>query len=91
METCESNGVDSRITLYDPTGVQLVDDDDDGRGFCSQIDGTGSGGPTPTFRDANAHNLPAGTYLVQVRASTFAQATAAGQFTYRLVATEREP
>ncbi len=86
VETCESNGIDSRLTLYNAAGTQLVDDDDDGRGFCSHIDGTGA-----TGQDAAAHNLAAGTYFVQVRASTFAQATAAGQFTYRLVATVRQP
>ena len=30
-ETCESNGVDSLLTLFDQAGVQLVDDDDEGR------------------------------------------------------------
>jgi cysteine-rich repeat protein len=86
IETCESNGIDSRLTLYDAAGVQLVDDDDDGRGFCSLIDGTGA-----TGQDANAHDLPAGTYYAQVRASTAAQANAGGQFIYRLVATVRRP
>ena len=87
--SCESFGLDSRVTLYDPTGVQLVDDDDDGRGFCSMIDGTGAG---TTRQDPNAHNLPAGTYYVQVRASTFSQGMdIEGQFTYRLAVTVREP
>ena len=50
------------------------------------IDGTGA-----TGLDVGAHNLAAGTYYVQVRASTFSQANAAGQFIYRLVATVRSP
>lgn len=86
IETCESLGVDSRLTLYNAQGVQLVDDDDEGRGYCSMIDGTGS---VPL--DAGAHNLAAGTYFVQVRASTLSQANAAGQFIYRLAATVRKP
>ncbi|PCC74720.1 hypothetical protein NAEX_07817 [Nannocystis exedens] len=86
VETCESNGVDSRVTLYNAMGVELANDDDDGRGFCSLIDGTGS---APL--DAGAHNLAAGTYYVQVRASGLAQNGAAGQFIYRLAATVRKP
>ncbi|WP_434427149.1 DUF4215 domain-containing protein [Nannocystis pusilla] len=86
IETCENLGVDSRLTLYNAQGVQLVDDDDEGRGYCSMIDGTGS---TPL--DAGAHNLAAGTYYVQVRASTLSQNGAAGQFIYRLAATVRTP
>jgi hypothetical protein len=89
-ETCESNGVDSRLTLYrlDAGGapVQLVDDDDDGRGFCSMIDGTGT-----VKRDAAAGGLSAGTYYLQVRASSFAQTSANGQFAYRLQVTVRTP
>jgi cysteine-rich repeat protein len=88
IETCESLGVDSRLTLYDAAGAELVDDDDDGRGYCSEIDGTGAG---LTPQDLAAHDLPAGTYYAQVRASTSSQMNAAGQFTYRLVATVRQP
>ncbi len=79
VETCESNGVDSRLTLYNSVGTILVDDDDDGRGFCSLIDGRGT---TPL--DFNASNLPAGIYYLQVRASSFSQTSPAGQFIYRL-------
>ncbi|MFY0532513.1 DUF4215 domain-containing protein [Nannocystis pusilla] len=86
VETCESNGVDSRLTLYTAGGVEIANDDDSGRGFCSMIDGTGSA-PLHT----GAHNLAAGTYYVQVRASTFSQNGAAGQFIYRLAATVRKP
>jgi cysteine-rich repeat protein len=85
-ETCESNGIDSRLTLLDDAGVQLVDDDDDGRGYCSMIDGTGA---TPL--DAAARNATAmlKTYYLMVRASTFSQTGAAGQFAYRLQLTLR--
>jgi hypothetical protein len=86
VETCESLGVDSRVTLYDAAGVQLANDDDNSRGYCSLIDGTGL---VPLH--AGAHDLAAGTYYVQVRASTFSQMGAAGQFIYRLVATVRAP
>jgi cysteine-rich repeat protein len=85
-ETCESNGVDSRLTLYGPTGTLLVDDDDDGRGYCSLIDGTGA-----TAQDNGAKGLAAGTYYLQVRASslTSAQTGPGGQFDYRLAVTIR--
>ncbi|MCC6556406.1 MAG: DUF4215 domain-containing protein [Polyangiaceae bacterium] len=79
-ETCESNGVDSRLTLYDAAGVQLADDDDTGRGYCSKLDGSGT---TPL--DSGAHDLAAGTYYLQLRASSAAQSNANGQFDYRLV------
>jgi hypothetical protein len=78
--TCESNGVDSRLTLFGPTGTQLVDDDDDGRGFCSLIDGTGS---SPLDSAAkNTGTSPVTMYLM-VRSSTLAT-TAGSQFVYRL-------
>ncbi len=78
--TCESNGVDSRLTLFGPTGTQLVDDDDDGRGFCSLIDGTGS---SPLDSAAkNTGTSPVTMYLM-VRSSTLAS-TAGSQFVYRL-------
>ncbi len=85
VETCESLGVDTRITLYNPNGTQLAEANDGGRGFCSRLDGTGS---EPSV--LAAHNLPAGTYYVQVRAAALAMG-AAGQFTYRLAATVRAP
>jgi cysteine-rich repeat protein len=86
VETCEGNGVDSRLTLYAPNGTtQLVDDDDDGRGFCSAIDGTGN-----TPRDAAAFNNTAAPviWFLQVRASSFASG-ADGQFIYKLNVTIR--
>ncbi len=86
IETCESNNVDSRLTLYDSNGTtQLVDDDDDGRGFCSAIDGTGN-----TPRDTAARNTGTTPKVVflQVRASSFATGTE-GQFIYKLAVTVR--
>jgi cysteine-rich repeat protein len=83
-ETCESNGIDSRLTLVSPAGVELVTDDDAGRGFCSMIDGTGV---TPLH--AAAKNLAGGIYFLNVRASTFSQSGPGGQFDYRLVVTIR--
>jgi cysteine-rich repeat protein len=82
-ETCESNGIDSFLTLFDAAAVSKVTNDDTGRGFCSEIDGTGAIG-----RDAGAHNLAAGTYFLQVKASPLASATGA-VFDYRLVITIR--
>lgn len=78
-ETCESNGIDSFIRLFNSSGVLLVSDDDDGRGFCSQIDGRGA---VPV--DAAAKNLAPGTYFIQVNGSGFCSG-AACQFNYRLV------
>jgi cysteine-rich repeat protein len=83
IETCEGNNIDSFLTLFSPAGVQLTTDDDDGRGFCSLLDGTGT-----SPQDPAAHTLPAGTYYARVTA--FGAGTAA-QFTYRLVATVRTP
>ncbi len=61
-ETCESNGVDSYLTLFNAGGTSLVTDNDDGRGFCSMIDGTGN-----APRDSGAHGLPGGVYYLQVK------------------------
>lgn len=83
VETCESNGIDSYLRLYNAAGTQLATDDDDGRGFCSLIDGTGT-----TKLDAAAGNLPAGTYYIAVEKSSFASG-AAGQFNYNLSVTAR--
>lgn len=77
-ESCESQGVDSRVTLYSPLFLVLADDDDSGRGFCSLLDGTG-----PSPKDPGAAWLPAGTYYLQVRSSPFAS-PASAQFHYRL-------
>lgn len=79
LETCESNGVDSRLTLYNSGGAVLVDDDDSGRGLCSAIDGRGS---SPA--NAAAANLPAGIYYLQVR-SSMAASGSGGLFNYRLI------
>jgi len=83
-ETCEGNGIDSRLTLLDENGVTLVDDDDDGRGFCSMIDGTGAAPLDAAAKNATSTDK---TYYLVVRA--FAQTGAAGQFVYRLQLTIR--
>jgi cysteine-rich repeat protein len=86
-ETCESLDIDSRLTLFDQNGNQLVDDDDGGRGYCSQIDGTGS----QPF-DATARNPTATTqqYYVMVRRSTLTTSTSTrAAFVYRLQVTFR--
>lgn len=82
-KTCESNGIDSYLRLFDASAVSLVTDDDSGRGFCSLMDGTGA---TPLH--SGAHNLAAGTYYVQVAKSSLASATGA-IFNYRLAVTVR--
>jgi cysteine-rich repeat protein len=83
-ETCESNGVDSQIALFNAAGVQIDIDNDTGRGFCSLIDGTGS---TPL--DMGAHKLPGGLYYIRV--ASFTGTGAGAQFDYRLAVTIRAP
>jgi cysteine-rich repeat protein len=83
-ESCESNDVDSTLSLYNAAGTLLASDDDNGRGFCSLLDGTGGTAVNP-----QAHSLAAGTYYLAVRASVPAQSGTAGQFDYRLVVTIR--
>ncbi len=78
-ETCESSGIDSTISFYGPTGTLITSDGDTGRGFCSQLDGTGS-----TSLNSGLHNLAAGTYYIAVTSYT-TSATAGNQFNYRLV------
>ena len=80
-ETCESNGIDSKVWLRNSTFSSLASDDDDGRGYCSLIDGTGA-----TPKDAAASNLPAGKYYVEVNKSSVPSATSASaKFTYKLL------
>lgn len=82
-ETCESLGIDSTIALFNSAMTQLVSDGDTGRGYCSQIDGTGA---TPA--NALAKNLAAGTYYIRVTSYT-TSAQAYNQFNYRLVTVVR--
>jgi hypothetical protein len=82
-ETCESNGVDSQLTLLDANGQQLASNDDGGRGFCSRLDGLGQ---TPD--DSGASLLAAGTYYLHVRAASLATGEDA-LFNYRLSVTLR--
>lgn len=85
-ETCESTGVDSYVTLFTASGLALGWDDDQGRGLCSLIDGTGVSALHPW-----ASRLAAGTYYLQVEAAPFAQMAGdqRGQFDYRLVISVR--
>jgi len=78
-ETCESFGIDSTITLFNAAGTQIATDGDAGRGYCSQLDGTGA---SPA--NLPASNLAAGTYFIRVT-SFSTSATAGNQFNYRLV------
>lgn len=74
--TCESSGVDSTLRLSNAAGTSLVIDNNTGRGNCSLIDGRGA---APLH--AGAHNLPAGTYYLEV----YATGGAAGDtFDYKL-------
>jgi hypothetical protein len=84
-ETCGSNGIDSHLTLFDQNGVQLAIDDDNGRGFCSLIDGTGQ---APLHAAARNNSTTAQTYFLRVQRPTLA----VGQeqtFVYRLQVTLR--
>jgi cysteine-rich repeat protein len=86
VETCESLGVDSRLRLLDDTGTELATDDDDGRGYCSLIDGTGT-----TPRDAAARNSTtmSKTFYIEVDESPFAVDMNGTEFDYRLQVTIR--
>lgn len=78
VETCESNSIDSRLTLFNSAGAMLISDDDDGRGFCSKLDGKDG--------DTAARNTSGTTqtWYLRVDASPSAN-TAAKQFQYQLV------
>jgi cysteine-rich repeat protein len=75
-KNCENLNTDTTLTLFNAAATSLASDTDDGRGFCSAIDGTGA-----TPRDAAAHNLAAGTYYLQVSSGSI--------YTYRLAVTLR--
>ncbi len=85
-KTCESNDMDSEITLYDANLQLVADDDDDGRGFCSRIDGTGA----QVQQDTQASNLPAGTYFILVKSHNTLNLTR-NIFDYRLVVRYERP
>lgn len=85
IETCESNGIDSFLTLFDAAGKQLEQSEDEGRGYCSLIDGTGVVPANP-----GANDLAAGTYYVRVQSGPIAN-MAQATFQYRLAATIRKP
>lgn len=84
FETCESGGIQSRLTLFDAGSVLLADDDLGlGRGLCSLLDGTGL---TPF--QPKAHDLLPGDYYLRVMAATSAADTGA-LFDYKLAVTVR--
>jgi cysteine-rich repeat protein len=84
LETCESGGMQSRLTLFDAGSNQLADDDaGQGRGLCSLLDGTGTAPLHP-----GAHDLAAGTYFLRVAAASAASGPAA-QFDYKIAVTVR--
>jgi cysteine-rich repeat protein len=85
METCEATAIDSHLQVFGPDGTtSLGVDDDDGRGWCSVLDGTGA-----TARDSGLRNATASpvTWFVRVRSS--GTTGAANQFSYRLLVTIR--
>ncbi|APR82401.1 Multiple EGF-like-domain protein 3 precursor [Minicystis rosea] len=83
-KSCDAKAIDSLLTLYNASGTSLVSDDDDGRGYCSAIDGTGA-----SPRDSGARNLAPGTYYLEVKKSSSATAPA-DLFNYKLVVTIRQ-
>ncbi|HSK05510.1 MAG TPA: myxococcus cysteine-rich repeat containing protein [Kofleriaceae bacterium] len=83
VETCESNGVDSTLSLLDETGALITSDYDGGRGYCSLLDGTGS---TPRNSFARNDSTVARTMYLRVQATG---TTAQRQFQYRLQVTLR--
>ncbi|NVB85388.1 MAG: DUF4215 domain-containing protein, partial [Kofleriaceae bacterium] len=84
-ETCEGNGIDSKMTLLDENGATVTSDDDDGRGFCSKLDGTG---PAPD--DTSARNTTPNDKMFYIRVEKSGSAsTNGGVFVYRLQVTIR--
>lgn len=55
---------DTEIDILDSAGMQVANDDDDGEGLCSLIDGTDT--MSPDMADMYAAALAAGTYYVKV-------------------------
>ncbi len=84
-ETCESLGVDSRLTLYNAAGTSLGDDDDTGRGFCSLLDGTGASPAVTGLKNTGTSTV---TWYLMVRGSSIGSG-ANLQFQYRLQVTVR--
>jgi hypothetical protein len=83
LQTCKLLKIDSFLTLLDENGVALANDDDESRGFCSQIDGISVPPLDPTARNATGS---AKTYYLRVERSPLASGTS-GQFRYRLQVT----
>jgi cysteine-rich repeat protein len=86
--TNSSTSPDHILTLYKPDGTTIaVTDGDDGRGYCSQIDGTGLVGTTAP-RDTGANKLPAGTYYLRMTSYSTSN-SAYNLFQYRIALTIR--
>lgn len=86
LATCESNNIDSSLSMYAANGTTIkAFDDDDGRGFCSLIDGTGT---APLDGGARNTTATTETWYLAVRASDGATPVA-GSFAYRLALTIR--
>ena len=84
LTTCESGGIQSRLTLFAADSVLLADDDAGlGRGLCSLLDSTGMASSQP-----KAHDLLPGVYYLRVMAASGAT-VATSQFEYKLALTVR--
>jgi len=77
--TCESLLIDSKVGLHNALDQDLTGDDDNGRGYCSRMDGAGGFAP-----NGNAVDLAPGTYYLVVE-STNAFDVPKNKFDYRLV------
>ncbi len=76
-ETCESNEVDSKVSLLNSAGTSITSDDNVGRGNCSLLEGQGS-----------TEVLTPGVYYLKVE-STTTTAVSTNQFDYKAVVSLR--
>ncbi|HWO21034.1 MAG TPA: DUF4215 domain-containing protein, partial [Kofleriaceae bacterium] len=67
VETCESTGIASRLTLFNQTLSLVADDQSSGRGLCSLIDGTGA---APLHSGARNSTTVPQTYYLMVRSAS---------------------
>jgi hypothetical protein len=80
-ESCDSEGIDSRIYLYDSTGAQIAAEDDGGRGYCSYLNAIGT-----DAEDTGAINTTGTTqtWYVEVRGYNTSGTNAQSLFKYHL-------
>lgn len=83
--TCDSENIDSLLTVKNAAGTTLASDDDSGRGYCSLVDGTGASPLTSGLVNGGSAAV---TWYVFVQKSSLASA-GAGKFVYRLQVTVR--